>query len=111
MSQSKVETFIGFSIRSGKIIFGVDAAERKKKGVYLLVVSCDLSENSYKVALKLQERFQCALMKTRSIALSELVHRENCKLIALTDKSLSEAVLTSALGDNDFRIYPWEEKE
>ena len=37
MQNDKISTYLGFCIRSGKIVFGVDRAEALKKGVHLLI--------------------------------------------------------------------------
>lgn len=57
MARDKIETYLGFCIRSGRIEFGVDRAESLKKGVYLLMASASLSENSMKTLVKLKEKF------------------------------------------------------
>ena len=46
MANGKIGTYLGFCIRSGKLVFGVDGAEKLKRDVYLLIADKTLSENS-----------------------------------------------------------------
>ena len=79
MQNDKISTYLGFCIRSGKIVFGVDRAEALKKGVHLLIADSTLSENSMKVLVKLKEKFSCPLLVTEGVSLSELLHRPRRK--------------------------------
>lgn len=111
MQTNKVCSYIGFALKSGKVLFGIDSAERYKKKAYLIVLSCDIAENSFEKAIKLQNKFKCDVLQTTDLTLSEIVYRENCKFIAITDKGLSDAIRKAVGPDVNFRIYPWEEKE
>ena len=88
MGRDKIETYLGFCIRSGRIEFGVDRAESLKKGVYLLMASASLSENSMKTLVKLKEKFSCPLL-----------------IAAVKDKNLASAILTAAEGDGIYKLY------
>lgn len=102
MANSKAETFLGFCVKARKLAIGSDAIERLQKGVYLLVTCSTLSENSFKKALKFQERFSCPLMICYC-NLSEVLHIAGCKMAAIKDKNLASAVLSSA--DKNFQVY------
>ncbi len=105
MQTSKIETYLGFCIRSGNIVFGVDRAETLKKGVYLLLADGTLSENSLKTLCKLREKFACPLLVTEGANLGELVHRPAVKAAAIKDKNLASAILTAAEGDLKYKLY------
>lgn len=91
-NKSKVQTFLGFAIRSGKYRTGFNTVGTLKR-VYLLAVCNTASENSVKEAIKLSKKYGCALIKTKERPLAEIIHKENAKIIAVTDKSLAEAAL------------------
>ena len=105
MQNDKISTYLGFCIRSGKIVFGVDRAEALKKGVHLLIADSTLSENSMKVLVKLKEKFSCPLLVTEGVSLSELLHRPAVKAAAVKDKNLASAILTAAEGDGIYKLY------
>lgn len=92
MNESKVSAYLGFSLKAGKLTLGIDGAERLKSGVYLLMLCASASENTKKQAKKLQERFSCPLLLCEQTTLAELIHRPNCKFIAVRDKNLAEAI-------------------
>ena len=105
MQNNKISTYLGFCIRSGKIVFGVDRAEALKKGVHLLIADSTLSENSMKVLVKLKEKFSCPLLVTEGVSLSELLHRPAVKAAAVKDKNLASAILTASASDAQYKLY------
>lgn len=90
MSDNKIESYIGFCIRSRKIVLGVNALGFNKKPVYLLLQCKSAAKNTVKEAQKFKERLRVNLYEIED--LSSLVYKENCKLCAITDKSLAEAI-------------------
>jgi hypothetical protein len=102
LANSKVETFLGFCIRSRKITFGLDGIEKLTKNVFLLVVSSTLSENSLKKAIKLKDKFQCPIILC-NVDLASVLHKEGCKAVAIQDKNLANAILENA--DENFQVY------
>ena len=105
MQNDKISTYLGFCIRSGKIVFGVDRAEALKKGVHLLIADSTQSENSMKVLVKLKEKFSCPLLVTEGVSLSELLHRPAVKAAAVKDKNLASAILTASASDAQYKLY------
>ena len=105
MEKSKIETYLGFSIRSRQIIFGAEMIERKKKGVYLLVIDGGIGKNSLKTILQAQEKLSCPLYITDEGALAEWVRRPAVKAVAITDKNLASAMIKCAEGEPKFKSY------
>lgn len=105
MQNDKISAYLGFCIRSGRIVFGVDRAEALKKGVHLLIADSTLSENSMKVLVKLKEKFSCPLLVTEGVSLSELLHRPAVKAAAVKDKNLASAILTASASDAQYKLY------
>ncbi len=105
MQKSKIETYLGFCIRAGKTVFGVDSLETQRKGVFLIVCDGGLSENSLKNAQKAQERFACPLLLTEKDALGALLHRPTVKAVGIRDKGLAAAILSVAASDSQFKLY------
>lgn len=103
MNETKISAYLGFCIKAGKLVFGVDNAERLKGGVYLLLVCRSAGESTQKQAKKLSGRFHCPLLVCEDTPLAELIHRPNCKFAAVRDKNLAEAVLQNA--DHGFGNY------
>lgn len=98
-NKSKAQTFIGFAMRTGKFRIGTNAAATLKRAE-LVIVCKSASDNTKKEADKLAKKFHCPILETKKITLEELTHRENAKVMAIADKSLSLAVLSNS--DEDF---------
>ena len=105
MEKSKIETYIGFAIRSRKIIFGAETIEKQKKGVFLLVIDGGIGKNSLKPMLRAQEKLGCPLYITDDGALAGWVHRPAVKAVAITDDNLASAMINSADDEPKFKLY------
>jgi ribosomal protein L7Ae-like RNA K-turn-binding protein len=101
--KTKAETFIGFAMRAGKFKIGTNAVATLKKA-YLVIVCNSASENTKKEAEKLARKFGCPLIESKNKSLEQITHRENAKVMAISDKQLSDAVLSNSEEDFTQRI-------
>ena len=102
MGQSKVCSYIGFCFKSGKITLGSSAIGILKRGVYLLILDGKAAKNSLRYALKYKNRFSCPLLICND-NFEELVGKPLCRLAAIRDKNLAEAIINS--GDSGYELY------
>lgn len=107
MGRSKIETFIGFSIRAGKYRLGVNAVATLKSAE-LLIMCHTASENTVKDVLKLSKKLKVEIIVYNFGNLEDLTGKANCKLMAVTDKSLAKAIIDNL--DENFTKYRMEEK-
>ena len=98
-NKSKAQTYIGFVLRMGKFRIGTNAVQTLKSA-QLMIVCCSASDNTKKQADKIAKKFHCPIIETVSSTLEQFTHRENAKVMAITDKSLSTAILSNL--ENDF---------
>ena len=91
MEKSKGETYIGFSIRARKCKIGANACATLKKAE-LVIVCKTAGESTFKDAKKLAKKFACPLLITKNKTLGEITHKENAKVMAITDASLKDAI-------------------
>ncbi len=98
MAESKVETFIGFSIKSGKISLGSGAISVLRGKVYLIIVDGKSAKNSRRLAIKYKNRFNCPLIICKD-GFERAVNKAGCKIAAIRDENLAKAILES-LDDN-----------
>ena len=94
MAQSKVQSYIGFCKRARKITLGSSAIGTLKGGVYLLLLDKNAAKNSLRYALKFKRKFNCPLLVCGD-NFEELVGKPNCRLAAIQEKNLAEAILNS----------------
>ena len=98
----KVESYLGFCLRARKIALGSGSVDMLKKGVYLIIVCSTASENTFKLAIKFKNRFSCPLMICNA-GLENAVHKSGCKVAAVRDKELAQAIVANA--DSDYKLY------
>lgn len=103
-AESKMITFLGFSIKAGKITLGLDRMEKLRKAK-LLLYDEGLSENSKKQANKFAAAWNCPVIVCKDILLGDLLHKKGCKVAALTDANLAKAVIDSAKDNEKFSLF------
>ena len=104
MQESKIATYLGFCIKSGKAALGLDRAETLKRSANLVLTDKSLSEGSMKRAKKLCQKFNCPLLICEGVSLGNLLHRPACKLIAVSEKNLAAAILSEAENNENFKL-------
>ena len=92
----KIRAYLGFCLRAGKIIFGVDDIEMHRKKIHLLLVDEGLADNSLKRLVKANESFSAPLLTAEAGLLGELLHRPQVKAVAIKDFNLAKAILQAA---------------
>ena len=102
LGRNRIETFIGFCIKKGKLTLGSGAVDTLKNDVYLLIVSSNASENAFKLAVKFKNRLRCPLLICKT-DFESVVNRVGCKIAAVRDRVLAKAILESL--DNDYELY------
>ena len=102
MAQSKVGAYIGFCFKARKITLGYYAISVLNGGVYLLILDSKAAKNSIKNAQKLVNKFKCPMVICHD-NFEELIGKSDCRIAAIRDKNLAEAILSS--GDKNFEQY------
>lgn len=87
---SKIETYIGFAIKKGSVVFGCDNIEKYRKRIYLLLGTVSLSTNSQAVLRNIADKRDCPLVQIEDY---DMLVKRNCKALAICDKSLACAVV------------------
>ena len=105
MENKKIESYLGFCVRSGKILYGVDDIEKHRKKVFLIIVDEALGESSLKKILKAQERLCCPLLTATEGVLPAALHKPAVKAVAIKEKNLATAILSVAESDSQFKLY------
>jgi ribosomal protein L7Ae-like RNA K-turn-binding protein len=85
----KYESLLGFAIKAGKIVFGVDNIIKAKKAC-LIIVCSSLKENS--VSKILNSSSPNRTIYRYNLVLEQLLHKEGIKAVAITDKQMATAI-------------------
>lgn len=89
---SKTETYLGFAIKKGSAVFGIDGIKRCRKKVFLLVATQSLSQNSLDALQREASRLGCETVVTPDY---DNLARKNCKALAICDESLANAIIAA----------------
>ena len=81
----KIETYIGFSVKKGSVVFGLDCLTRYRKKLYLVVVT---KANAKQYAEQRNVPFAV-------VSDYEILLKRNCKVLGICDKSLADAIVAN----------------
>ena len=95
LQSRKIDSYIGFAVRSGSVIWGLDELLAAKKRVYLIMRDADMGGSSARKADRKAQSENIPLLICKGGEIAHAVHKENVKLIALTSKELADAILRS----------------
>ncbi len=92
MKKDKLASYINFSIKSGDVIFGYDNIFSARKKPILVIYDLTLSN---KMIEKL--KYYCDMQKIKilpleNLILSDIIKRDNCKVLAFLNINLSKAI-------------------
>lgn len=91
---NKISAYLGFAIKSGKVIFGYDNLKDYNKKLYLIII-CHSANNKYiDFSLSKQKTTGCDLLRTKDVLLDQLVNKVNCKIIGIKNKELATAIIS-----------------
>lgn len=90
----KISAYIGFSVKKGSVVYGLDSVETYKKKIYLILCSNTIAENSHKKAVAEGQKRNCAVKTIEGL---EETLKRNCKVLAICDKQLANAILENLL--------------
>lgn len=93
MRKDKIKSYLGFSIRSGNVIFGSDKLFESSKLPKLFLICSTQNEKVTNKVLKYCENNNIKAIKLDSLVLADLIGRENCKVIGVLDLHLAEAII------------------
>ena len=91
---SKVESYIGFAIKKGSVVYGCDGIKTSRKRMFLLLYTPTLSDNSLSVLQQVASRIGCPLAQIEE---TETLRKKNCKALAICDQSLARAILENLM--------------
>ena len=93
-NKSPAETYIGFVVRARKFRIGVNAIQTLKKAE-LLILCRSASENTKEESVKTAKKLNAKLIMTVKKDLENITYVGNGKLMAILDKELAKAILSS----------------
>ena len=89
---NKIISYIGFALKSNKLIAGQTPLKRTKEKLHLILVCSTGSENLINLAKNLAVKHSCEFIVTKP-ELETLTNIKNIKIIGITDENLSKAII------------------
>lgn len=95
----KICTLVGFAVRARKVIFGADDILLSKKRKYLVISDETLSNRGSKNVREIARKCGSSLIISLVRSVEDMVYKTNCKVIAITDKQMAEALTSFVTED------------
>ncbi len=91
-NKERIESLLGFAVKAGKVIYGIDGIESSKARVYLVFMCKTVSQNTADKLKALAERKQIPVLLCEK-PLEDAVSRKNCKVLGVCDRQMAQAML------------------
>ena len=88
---NKLESLLGFAVKSGKIVFGFDNLCETRKNVKMVIYSPSTNEKIKQKLVLLCSHKNWELVETIDL-LEDLIHRDNCKVVGIIDANMASAI-------------------
>lgn len=95
-NESKITTYLGFAVKSHKIIYGTDDV-LKNKNSKIILISNSLSEGSLQKLETHANAKNIPLKKTDDEIFLKVFGEKNVKVVAITDDGLANAIKNLAI--------------
>lgn len=92
----KIISYIGFAARANKIVFGTDRILVRPR-VPVIVLSGNAAENTTKKISSYAEKSKSPVVILENVTLEEILKKNNCKVVAVTDRELANAIIENVL--------------
>lgn len=92
MNINKLRTYLGFSIKSGKVVFGFDNLLKLKKLPFIILISSTQNEKVTNKIFEFGKKEEIVVIKLNELKLEDLVYRDNCKVIGILDFNLAKVI-------------------
>lgn len=100
MEIKKIKSYLAFSIRSGKIIFGVDKLFVSKKMPYLVIICSTQNDKVANKVIRFCDENNIKHIKFKDLVLADIIGRDNCKVVGLLDYNLASAIIKEMEKEN-----------
>lgn len=97
---NKLKGLIGIANKAGYVIFGADNLKNYTKKLYLLVKAKETGNSITKIVNNLKNERSVDFVEIENQKLCEITNSQNCKLIGIKNKGLSEEILKVIRGEN-----------
>lgn len=92
---SKIDSYVGFAVKSGKIIWGLDMLKKAKRAPFVILIDEQIGQNSLKQVKLYAERNNVELVLLPAEHLNNSLARTNVKILSICDENLAKAIINT----------------
>mgnify|MGYP000021933976 FL=1 len=92
---NKVDTYVGFAVKSGRVIWGLDMLKKAKKAPFVILIDERIGQNSLKQVNLYAERNSVPIVVMPAEHLNNSLARTNVKILSVCDENLAKAILNT----------------
>ncbi len=92
---NKVDTYVGFAVKSGNVIWGLDMLKKAKKAPFVILIDEQIGQNSLKQVNLYAERNNVEIVVLPAEHLNNSLARTNVKILSVCDENLAKAILNT----------------
>ena len=97
MNIEKVNSYIGFAVRAGDVVFGLDNIMTARRAVHVIVKDSTLGEASLRKLTNYLEHHAIHLVTLEDELLGrDVLRRDKCKIVGILNESLARAIIGEA---------------
>lgn len=104
MPNSKICSYVGFAIKSGKVLIGTDAILNFKRKIGTVITCTSLAENALKKLEEFSKERKIPLIHFKGESLKALNFNEKVKVVAILDVNLSAEILKNISLESNFKL-------
>ena len=97
---NKLKGLIGIANKAGYVIFGADNLKNYTKKLYLIIKAKDAGNSLTKIVNNLKTELSVDFAEIENQELCEITNSQNCKLIGIKNKGLSEEIIKIIRGEH-----------
>ena len=96
----KIKGLVNISNKAGFLIIGADNLKGYNKKLYLILRSDDSGKNLVKISECVKKNTNCEIEVINSEIFKQVVLIENCKIIGIKNKGISEEIIKYIRGEH-----------
>ena len=89
MEKNKISSYVGFAVKKGSALFGVDNVIASRRRPFLILIDSKLSDRSKR---RIQEYSENNCVPVDTCSLQEILPNRNCLCLGITDENLAQAI-------------------
>lgn len=92
MDEKKIFSYVNFAVKSGEVVYGIDNIKACKKHIFCVILSPTATQNLEDAVNNFCTKTNVLMLKLKQNTIDDLLHTKNCKVVGLTNQSISKQI-------------------